>query len=80
MIEVTPFMLALVPVIVGLVQLYKRYAPAKFAPLVALFLGIIAGLYFSNADVGLAIVNGLVVGLTASGLYSQGKAVIAKKI
>lgn len=73
MIEISTATLGLVPIIVGLVELYKLYLPKKYAQLVALFLGVLGGLFFTNLDIPMAVLSGIVIGLTASGLYSQSK-------
>lgn len=67
---------ALVPVTVGLTQVLK-YAllPDRFAPLASITIGIvIASLVFTvPAQV---VVVGIMVGLTASGLYSGTRAMV----
>lgn len=72
---ITPFTLALIPVVTGLVEVVKGAGlPSRFAALAAIVLGI--GLSFLVAD-GLPaiIIGGIVVGLSASGLYSGTKAI-----
>lgn len=66
---------AIVPLIMGVVELLKRLGlPAKFAALASAILGIIVGLvYVSPGDVAKGILVGLSLGLAASGLYSGTK-------
>jgi hypothetical protein len=67
--------IALIPLITILVDVIKKAGlPNNFAPLVSLVLGVIFGFMFdSNGDVKSAIVTGLIMGMSASGLYSGGK-------
>lgn len=73
-------MLALVPVVIGLVEAVKFASmPSKFAPLVSLALGVLGALVVPHVGMtaGMAAIGGLVVGLSASGLYAGTKAVVA---
>jgi hypothetical protein len=71
--------LAAVPVIIGLVEVCKRWiADDRWYPIIALVFGIginLAIAYETQTDYLLATLVGLVAGLAASGLYSGGKAV-----
>lgn len=74
---VSPAILVLVPIIVGLVALAKLYISSRFAPLIALALGIIgAFLINGTSGVGVTVISGIVIGLSASGLYSGTKATL----
>lgn len=65
----------LTPMVIGLVQVIKQFIPLKkLAPVVSLVLGIL--LYWvaqQDALMSEIIIGGIIVGLTASGLYSGGK-------
>jgi len=64
-----------VPIIVGLVEVAKRVGlPTKFLPLLAVVLGI-ANSYLFNE---FSIIDGLVSGLMAVGLFSGVKASVGK--
>lgn len=71
---------AAIAITVALVEVIKRGGlQSKYAPMVSLVVGIVivfvsSSLQFSS-DV---LINGIVVGLSASGLYSGGKATIAQ--
>lgn len=69
--------LAGVPLIAALVQVAKAWiAEERFYPLLALVLGLGLNLGIALArggDVATALMLGVVAGLAASGLYSQGK-------
>ena len=71
-------------VIMALVQLAKGLGlPTKFAPLLAVGLGILAGIpaYVLNKDISMLFL-GLITGLIASGLFSnlkEGKRIVAGK-
>ena len=74
--------LALVPVLVALGEMAKRLGlPARGLPLIVVALGIGFNLAIASrtgADPLLAILLGLVVGLTASGLYSSTKSLAGR--
>jgi len=74
--------LLLIPLIVGIVQIIKYFGFRKkwFLPLASLLFGILAGviyLYPNNVSDGVLI--GIILGLSASGMYSGGKAMFEKK-
>ena len=69
--------IAIIPIITMLVDVLKKAGlPTKFAPLTSLILGVIFGIVFQN-DGGIknGIITGLIIGMSASGLYSGGKEV-----
>lgn len=84
----TDFALVGIPiaaVIVALVELAKRQGlEAKYAPVLAVIIGLLTGaLVQLSKDPAVAswvdsLLNGLLAGLAASGLYSGGKAVAGK--
>lgn len=73
MIEV--YGVALIPLIIGLVELIKWFGlPKKLLPLASLVFGITAGIVYVNPeDIKAGILVGLMMGLSASGLYSGTK-------
>lgn len=70
---------AIVPLILGVVELLKQVGlPQKFAPLVSAVIGIIIGIfYIAPGDLLKGILLGLVMGLSATGLYSGTKTTVA---
>jgi hypothetical protein len=68
---------AIVPIIVALTQLLKTWVDNKFAPLIAIGLGILITLLadHNTNDWSYSLLSGVVYGLSASGLYSGVKAV-----
>jgi len=68
--------LALVPIVMALTALAKNYMKSKWAPLMALVLGVAGMFLIPQATMAMTILSGIVVGLTASGLYSGGKTMI----
>ena len=77
-LNLSPLVMATVPVIVALVQGAKQMGlPGKFAPVASMVFGI--GLVFLTGPAGwtAVAVQGILAGLAASGLYSGGKAVVA---
>lgn len=73
--EFTVYGIALVPVVTGLIQLLKMSGlPKKYTPFMSLLLGVLAGYYYlAPDDPPRAVFLGLVIGLSAVGLYSGTK-------
>lgn len=69
----------LVAVIVGVGKLLKSVEifPTKFIPLVNIVLGVIGGVvYLHPGNIEMAILDGIIAGLTAGGFYSSVKNVL----
>ncbi|HLS36340.1 MAG TPA: hypothetical protein VK061_08895 [Bacillota bacterium] len=66
---------AIIPLIIGLVELLKRFGlPKRVLPIASLMFGVIAGVvYIHPMNVKAGILVGLMLGLSASGLYSSTK-------
>ena len=74
--QLSPLALGAIPLVVGLVQVAKGLKiPAKLAPLVSIAFGI-GILAISGIAWQAFVIQGLIVGLSASGLYSGGKKVL----
>jgi len=76
MLELSVTFLVLVPVVVGFVEVLKRALKlsTRFAPLVSLLSGVVAVYLASDFVIsGAIILQGVVLGLTACGLYAGGK-------
>lgn len=73
--ELQVYDVALVPVIMAVVELAKRFGlPRQVAPLVAVIVGLVFGfIYVAPGETGKAIFLGLVMGLSAVGLFSGSK-------
>lgn len=71
---------ALIGLIVGLVEVLKRAGlPKRFLPLSSLIFGVAAGIFYINPeDLKAGIIVGLMMGLSASGLYSGTKSTFEK--
>jgi len=66
------------PVVVAITETLKMaFLPVKFAPLASLLLGVGLAFVFPAASAALTVFKGVVIGLTASGLYSGSKTTIA---
>lgn len=64
----------LIAVVVALTELFKHVGtPKKYLPLVALAIGIIAGVFYLDYPVKEQILYGVIIGLSASGLFDQTK-------
>ena len=70
--EISSSFLILVPVVLGVVYTFKKIGlKSKFAPLLSLVLGVIGVWVLSDfALTGVIALEGVIVGLTASGLWS----------
>jgi hypothetical protein len=68
---------ALIPVILGLCELVKQVGlPSRWVPLVSLVLGVVFGAFFLQGSISVRVLQGVVLGLSASGLYSGPKNLI----
>ena len=67
--------MALIPIIVGLCEVVKWLGfNEKFIPLLSIILGVAGGCFILNpGDLNIGLIQGLVMGLTAVGLYSAPK-------
>lgn len=73
--DVEVFGVAIVPLILALVELFKQTGfPNKWSPVLSVFLGLLAGVFvLDTGDLYEGIVVGLALGLSATGLYSGTK-------
>lgn len=70
--------MAIIPFIIAIVQGAKTVGlPGRFAPVLSLALGVGIVALVSQLGWQAVIIQGLIAGLAASGLWSGGKAVIA---
>lgn len=70
MIEIT----AMIGVVVGLSQIAKKTGlQTKYIPLFNLTLGITLGVLFLSQDTKMNIFQGMIIGLSASGLFDHTK-------
>lgn len=70
----------IIAVVLALNELSKRSfgISAKYLPLLSLLLGIGAGFVYLDGDVKTRLFYGIIIGLSASGLFDQSK-IITKK-
>lgn len=74
--EVSAQFVVLVPIVMALVSIAKNVGlPNQYAPLVAILFGAIGTVGLAVFDFP-TVLNGIVVGLTASGLYSGVKTTV----
>ncbi len=70
----------LVLIIMGLVQIAKKFVDARYTPIVAIIVGmILASLATYNYWTPESLFKGLVAGLVASGLWDFGKKTLLNK-
>ncbi|MGE5544120.1 MAG: hypothetical protein ACM3UW_04030 [Bacillota bacterium] len=70
-----------IPVINGLAEVAKRAGLSnRYVPLLAILLGLLAGIGLRNPEesIAIAVMEGLVIGLSAVGLYSGTRHVLGK--
>ena len=76
--ELSPFVMACVPVALGLVEVAKQAGlPSKYAPIGSIIAGLLL-IALTGITWPAIIAQGIIVGLMASGLWSGGKALITK--
>lgn len=65
----------LVALTIGLTELIKRSSDIdnKYLPLISLFFGLVLSLIWLDGTIKDAILNGIIVGLSASGLFDHTK-------
>ncbi len=76
-IQLSAQALLLVPIVMALVELAKLYINVRWAPLLSLAFGIAAAFIIPSSTAGYTVLSGLIIGLTAAGLYSGVKATVA---
>lgn len=78
---IIPLQFALVPVLIGVNEVIKNVGvPTRFIPVFSLALGIGGSFLVPGVStVFVAVVGGVVIGLSAVGLYSSTRAVAKKK-
>ena len=78
--DFSPLILGAIPVVMGLVEVVKRagFPPERFIPLLSLVLGIAIMAVIEGPDWPTILIQGIIVGLSASGLWSGGKSIINK--
>ena len=75
--EVSQQFLIVVPIVVGLVQVVKMTGlDSRYAPAVSIILGIVGATLAAGCSGG-TLLGGVIVGLTAAGLWSGVKATVA---
>ncbi|MDY0395568.1 hypothetical protein ACFSMW_18535 [Virgibacillus halophilus] len=81
MIEVQPYAVMLIPIILGLIEVAKVLRmPKRFAPLLAVILGILAGIFYVESEsLPHSILIGIALGLSSVGLYSSTKNIIPEE-
>lgn len=75
-IQLSGVALVLVPIVVALTSITKTFIQdSRFYPVVALVLGVVGALVLIPGSIAVSSVTGIVIGLTAAGVYSGAKAV-----
>lgn len=73
--EPTTAFALLVPVVTGLVELVKTAGfPSRFAGVLSLLLGLGGAFLIGGEAISVLVLQGIIVGLSASGLYSATRA------
>lgn len=81
LIQVSPLLAGLVPIVIGLTQLVKEYeyVPDRFIPLVALGLGVVGALGVSAGTLSISnfmsvVFQGVLIALLAMGTFTGARA------
>lgn len=72
LIVLSPALVVLVPIVVGLTQIVKRWIDSRWVPVTAIVFGIL-GAFLVVGFASDAVLSGIVIGLSAVGLYGTGK-------
>lgn len=77
MFAVSPAVIVAAPIVLGLVQVLKVSGlPSRFAPVASIAIGV-SILLLGGLTLQVAIVQGIIAGLVASGLFSGGKSLLS---
>lgn len=76
MMEIT--LAVITGVVIGLTTLAKRYIGKRYAPLASLVFGVLGVSAWQMAVTPQTVIIGLVIGLSASGLYSGSKSMLKR--
>lgn len=71
MFEVSPMLLAAIPLVTALTEVIKRYVRNEYAPIISIACGVGVSFLLPASTIGFTILQGVVVGLSASGLYDN---------
>jgi len=65
----------LIAVVIAVTEVVKKVAnvPHKYLPLVSLVLGVVGGVMYLDGDIKDVVLQGIIIGLSASGLFDQTK-------
>lgn len=65
----------LITIVIALTEVFKHAAkvPNKYLPLLSVVLGIIGGVVYLEGSLKETILYGIIIGLSASGLFDQSK-------
>lgn len=75
--EISVQFLVLVPVVLGVVQVIKKTGlSTRWSPLLSLVLGVVGALAIAKGYSADAVIQGLIAGLSAAGLWSGTKATL----
>lgn len=78
LVQISPIVLAMVPVLMGIAQFAKtyEYIPSRWIPLTVVVLGIVGAEFLTDLGIVQAIYQGLIVGLMAMGVFTGGRATV----
>lgn len=80
LVQLSAVSLTLVPVILALTSVAKAWVDARWSPLVSLVLGILLAFVAPMATIQLTLLQGVLMGLMASGLYSGVKTIASSTV
>lgn len=76
--DIAPIYIILVPIVIGMVQVFRKLGlSSRFAPLFAVISGIVGALTVAPSIDGAVVLQGIMVGLSAAGLFSGVKTTVS---
>lgn len=78
LVTISSVSLALVPVVMAITQIFKMWVlDSRWAPIVAIVSGIVLAFAVPQTTPALTVLQGILIGLTASGLFTGARATFA---
>lgn len=74
LVSLSAVSLALVPVVMAVTQIVKMWVvDSRWAPIVSILAGIVLAFAIPETTVGMTVLQGVLIGLSAAGLFSGAK-------
>ena len=80
LVQLSAVSLLLVPIVVGVAQVVKGYIAIQYVPLATLILGVAGAFLVPSTTVALTVLQGIMVGLAALGLFAGVKTTVSTPV